>query len=108
MRPLCLEMTAFGSYAEHTLLSFEDMKSGLYLITGDTGAGKTTIFDAIMFSLYGKASGADRQVDMLHCDHVKKSVDTVVRLRFRQTGKEYTVTRTIHFSKKRGAGDLCF
>ena len=105
MRPLCLEMTAFGSYAEHTLLSFEDMKSGLYLITGDTGAGKTTIFDAIMFSLYGKASGADRQVDMLHCDHVKKSVDTVVRLRFRQTGKEYTVTRTIHFSKKRGAGE---
>ena len=105
MRPLCLEMTAFGSYAEHTVLPFEDMKSSLYLITGDTGAGKTTIFDAITFALYGQASGADRQVDMLHCDHVRKSVDTVVTLRFRQGGKEYKVTRRIHFSKKRGTED---
>ena len=103
MRPLHLEMTAFGSYAEKTKLPFEQLRHGLYLITGDTGAGKTTIFDAIMFALFGVASGADRKTDMLHCDYVPKSTDTVVTLRFLQNGKEYTVERKIHFSKKRGA-----
>ena len=103
MRPLSLKMTAFGSYAGPTTLPFEDLKQGLFLVTGDTGAGKTTIFDAIMFALYGVASGADRKGDMLHCDYVSRAVDTEVQLRFRQGGKEYTVTRKIHFSKKRGA-----
>ena len=102
MRPLYLEMTAFGSYAAKTALPFEKLTHGLYLVTGDTGAGKTTIFDAIMFALYGTASGGERSADMLHCDYVPKSEDTIVRLRFSQGGKEYTVTRSIHFSKKRG------
>ena len=53
MRPILLEMTAFGSYAEKTAVDFKRFTHGLYLITGDTGAGKTTIFDAIMFALYG-------------------------------------------------------
>ena len=105
MRPLRLEMTAFGSYAERTVLPFEELKHGLYLVTGDTGAGKTTIFDAIMFALYGVASGTDRRPEMLHCDYVPKSVDSVVRLRFLQNGKEYTVERKIHFGKKRGTAD---
>ncbi len=105
MRPLSLEMTAFGSYAEKTTLPFEALKHGLYLITGDTGAGKTTIFDAIMFALFGVASGADRRGDMLHCDYVPKSTDTAVKLRFSQNGKEYTAERKIHFSKKRGTTD---
>lgn len=102
MRPLYLEMTAFGSYAGTTALPFEKLTHGLYLVTGDTGAGKTTIFDAIMFALYGSASGSDRSPDMLHCDHVPKSEDTVVRLRFAQGSKEYEVERRLHFSKKRG------
>ena len=102
MRPLYLEMTAFGSYAGTTALPFEKLTHGLYLVTGDTGAGKTTIFDAIMFALYGSASGSDRSPDMLHCDHVPKSEDTMVRLRFAQGGKEYEVERRLHFSKKRG------
>ena len=102
MRPLYLEMTAFGSYAGTTALPFEKLTHGLYLVTGDTGAGKTTIFDAIMFALYGAASGSDRSPDMLHCDHVPKSEDTVVKLRFAQGGKEYEVERRLHFSKKRG------
>ena len=102
MRPLYLEMTAFGSYAGTTALPFEKLTHGLYLVTGDTGAGKTTIFDAIMFALYGSASGSDRSPDMLHCDHVPKSEDTVVRLRFAQGGKDYEVERRLHFSKKRG------
>ena len=105
MRPLYLEMTAFGSYAAKTELRFADLKHGLYLVTGDTGAGKTTIFDAIMFALFGVASGADRRSDMLHCDYVPKSTDTRVLLRFKQNGKTYTVERRIHFSKKRGTAD---
>ena len=103
MRPLYLEMTAFGSYAGPTVLPFDKLNQGLCLVTGDTGAGKTTIFDAIMFALYGTASGSDRSPDMLHCDRVPKSVDTVVRLRFSQGGKEYKVERRLHFGKKRGS-----
>jgi len=105
MRPLYLEMTAFGSYAGLTALPFDKLTHGLYLVTGDTGAGKTTIFDAVMFALYGTASGSDRSTDMLHCDHVPKSADTVVKLRFAQGGKDYEVERRLHFSKKRGTDD---
>ena len=105
MRPLYLEMTAFGSYAEKTIVPFEKLKHGLYLITGDTGAGKTTVFDAVMFALYGVASGTDRAKEMLHSDYVSKSEDTVVTLRFSQGGKEYAVTRRLHFTKKRGTSD---
>ena len=102
MKPILLEMTAFGSYAKKTVVDFERLTHGLYLITGDTGAGKTTIFDAIMFALYGVASGPDRKTAMMHCDFVEKSVDTEVTLHFRQGGRTYAVTRTIHYPKKRG------
>lgn len=103
MKPILLEMTAFGSYAEKTEVDFGRLTQGLYLITGDTGAGKTTIFDAIMFALYGTASGSDRTPEMMHCDFVDKSVDTAVRFTFRQGGRDYAVERTIHYRKKRGA-----
>ncbi|MBR5093456.1 MAG: SMC family ATPase [Oscillospiraceae bacterium] len=102
MRPIWLEMTAFGSYAEKTRVPFDELRSGLYLVTGDTGAGKTTIFDAIAFALFGEASGSVRTADMMHCDLVDKSVDTVVTLCFAQNGREHVVTRTIHFPKRRG------
>ena len=105
MKPISLEMTAFGSYAEKTTIAFDRFSHGLYLITGDTGAGKTTIFDAIMFALYGTASGPDRKPEMMHCDFVDKSVDTEVLLKFRQRDKEYTVRRIIHYRKKRGSAD---
>ena len=74
MKPLRLELTAFGSYAEPTVVPFDELEQGLYLVTGDTGAGKTTIFDAIVFALYGKASGKDRSPEMMHCDLTDKSV----------------------------------
>lgn len=109
MKPICLELCAFGSYAEPTLLSFDALTHGLYLVTGDTGAGKTTIFDGIVFALYGQASGRDRNPAMMHCDFVEKSVDTVVKLTFSQASRRYTATRIIHFPKKRkgdgGFGD---
>lgn len=106
MKPISLEMTAFGSYAEKTVLDFDQLRHNLYLITGDTGAGKTTIFDAIMFALYGEASGTARSAKkMMHCDFVDKSVDTIVRLVFQHSGREYTVERKIHYGKKRGTAD---
>lgn len=105
MRPIFLEMTAFGSYAEKTAVDFERLTHGLYLISGDTGAGKTTIFDAIMFALYGLASGPERKPNMMHCDFVDQSVDTEVTLRFRQGEGVHTVKRTIHYRKKRGTED---
>ena len=105
MRPINLEMTAFGSYAEKTTVPFHSLNHGLYLVTGDTGAGKSTIFDAIIFALYGVASRKETKPEMLHSDFVSKAVDTIVKLRFEQGGKEYTVQRTIHYRKKQKAID---
>ena len=105
MRPRKLTMTAFGSYAEPTTVDFDRLNSGLFLITGDTGAGKTTIFDAIVFALYGEPSGQDRQAGMMHCDLVSRSVDTQVVLQFTQNGRDYEVKRVLHFTRKRGTED---
>ena len=101
MRPLKLTMTAFGPYAEKTVIDFREFHEGVYLITGDTGAGKTTIFDAIVFALYGEGSGSGRSGDMFHSDYVDKFQDTEVELEFSCRDKEYKVRRTIHYKKKR-------
>lgn len=109
MRPVTLEMTAFGSYARTTTVDFQKLDHSLYLITGDTGAGKTTIFDGIMVALYGVASGKgdnkSRTFEIMHCDYVEKSVDTKVALTFLHMGKQYRVERTLHFKKKRETGE---
>ena len=105
MKPITLEMTAFGSYAEKTVIHFDEFQQGLFLISGETGAGKTMIFDAIAFALYGKTSGGERDPLRMHCDLVSPSVDTVVKLVFLQNGQAYTVERSLHFSKKRGTED---
>ena len=105
MRPVTLTMKAFGSFAKKTTVPFDDFRSGLYLVVGETGAGKTTIFDAIVFALFGTASGTNRKADMMHSDFVDKSDDTEVTLVFDHRGKRYTVTRSIHFSKKKGTKD---
>ncbi len=101
MRPLKLTMTAFGPYAEKTVIDFRELDNGVYLITGDTGAGKTTIFDAIVFALYGEGSGSGRSSEMFHSDYVDKFTDTVVELEFLCRKKEYRLIRTIHYKKKR-------
>ena len=104
MRPLKLTMSAFGPYAEKTIIDFRELNNGVYLITGDTGAGKTTIFDAIVFALYGEGSGSGRNSDMFHSDYVDKFTDTEVELLFSCGEREYKVVRTIHYKKKRGGG----
>lgn len=74
MKPLLLEMTAFGSYSQKTAIDFTRFHHGLFLITGDTGAGKTTIFDGIVFALYGELSGNERKPAMMHSDLVDLSL----------------------------------
>lgn len=101
MKPLVLKMKAFGSYAKETIVNFKDLDSGLYLITGDTGAGKTTIFDAMVFALYGVASGSFKSVSMFHSDYVSKKEDTIVELEFIHNHKNYKLERKIHLANKR-------
>ena len=107
MRPLTLEMSAFGPYAEKTILNLEQLGTkGLYLITGDTGAGKTTIFDAIAYALYGSPSGEFRMAKMLRSQYASPDTKTYVKLTFSYRGKTYTIQRSPAYerAKKNGTG----
>lgn len=107
MRPLKLTMAGFGPYAGVQVLDFDRLgSSGLYLITGDTGAGKTTIFDAITFALFGEASGNNRDSSMLRSKYAKDDAPTYVELTFSYGGRVYTVTRNPAYerTKTRGTG----
>ncbi len=107
MRPVKLTISAFGPYAKETVLDFEKLGiQGLYLVTGDTGAGKTTIFDAITFALYGEASGKYRKSDMFRSKYADSSAETYVELEFVCKGKKYIVKRVPRYerAKMRGEG----
>ena len=107
MRPLLLEISAFGPYADRTRIDFSVLgDSGLYLITGDTGAGKTTLFDAITFALFGEASGQGRDSTMLRSKYADLDTPTEVALTFEYGGKPYHVRRNPEYErrKKRGSG----
>ncbi len=107
MRPIKLTMTAFGSYVKRTEIDFTRLGTeGLYLITGETGAGKTTIFDAITFALYGKPSGEYRDTRMMRSRDAADDEATVVELVFENSGKRYSVMRSLAYQreKKRGEG----
>ncbi|MBQ7098523.1 MAG: SMC family ATPase [Oscillospiraceae bacterium] len=107
MRPLKLTISAFGPYAGECVLDLESLGTGgLYLITGDTGAGKTTIFDAICYALYGKASGGARDnSDLFRSKYAAPETPTFVELEFSCHGQRYTVRRNPGYLRpaKRGS-----
>ena len=108
MRPTKLTISAFGPYAGEIQLDMEALGDrGLYLITGDTGAGKTTIFDAITFALYGNASGESRRPRMLRSKYAPMDGRTFVEMAFLYNGLEYLVRRNPEYmrAKQRGEGE---
>lgn len=107
MRPIRIEMSAFGPYAGRQTVEMDRLgTSGIYLITGDTGAGKTTIFDAIVFALYGTASSDRRSGDMLRSRYAEPDTPTEVTLVFAYRNREYEIRRnpTYQRPKLRGEG----
>lgn len=106
MRPLVLIMSAFGPYADETTINFEELgKNGLYLICGDTGAGKTTIFDAITYALYGEASGEHRKSEMFRSKYAQGKTPTYVYLKFSCKEEIYEVQRTPRYERKKERGE---
>ncbi len=111
MKPIMLKMCAFGPFAEETVIDFSALgDEGIFLVTGDTGAGKTTIFDAISFALYGQASGGTerRAGKTFRSDYASAETPTYVEFTFLQRGRRYTIKRNPEYerSAKRGKGKL--
>ncbi|MGL5346913.1 MAG: AAA family ATPase [Peptostreptococcaceae bacterium] len=106
MRPIKLTMCAFGPYANKQIIDFEELKGrNIFVISGKTGAGKTTIFDAISYALYGEASGESRETDSLRSHFSDDDVETYVELEFELRGKTYTVNRIPKQKKKKTRGE---
>ena len=106
MRPIKLTVSAFGPYAGKTVLDLDKLgENGLYLITGDTGAGKTTIFDAITYALYGEASGDNREASMFRSKYAEAATPTEVELVFAYAGKTYTVKRNPEYERPKSRGE---
>ena len=108
MRPIQLTLQYFGSYAEKQTIDFDKLGTqGLYLITGDTGSGKTTIFDAILYALYGSMSGEYRSKDthVLRCSMALPTDQTVVTLCFEYADKKYEICRWMDYERKKERGE---
>lgn len=106
MKPLNLKISAFGPYAGTEEIDFSKFgNGGVYLITGDTGAGKTTIFDAICFALYGEASGHNRKPEMFRSKYAAGDAQTYVELLFSYRGKEYLVKRNPAYTRNKRKGE---
>lgn len=102
MKPIQLVLSAFGPYVERTVINFSALgEEGLFLIAGDTGAGKTTIFDAISFALYGEASGGKekRKSKSFHSDYVSDQTETYVELTFRHRGETWWIRRNLEYQR---------
>ena len=106
MRPTKLIISAFGPYAGKTEINLEKLgNNGLYLITGDTGAGKTTIFDAITFALYGEPSGDSRDVSMLRSKYAAPETATEIEMYFTYDDKKYYIKRNPEYMRPSKRGD---
>ena len=107
MRPLTLTLTAFGAYAGSQTVDFEAAGAGgLFLITGDTGAGKTTLFDGVCYALFGKLTGRVRSEKMIRSDYADDTLETSAQLVFLHRGERWRITRRPAQTrrKKRGEG----
>jgi len=106
MRPIKLTVSAFGPYASRQEIDLSALGDrGLYLITGDTGAGKTTIFDAITYALYGEPSGSNREAGMLRSTYAEPQTPTEVELLFEYRGKKYLIRRNPDYERKKVRGE---
>ncbi|MBU5288054.1 AAA family ATPase [Paraclostridium bifermentans] len=106
MRPIKLTISAFGPYADKQVIDFEELNGrNIFVISGKTGAGKTTIFDAISYALYGEASGESRETDSLRSHFADDDVETFVELEFELKGERYTVNRVPKQKKKKSRGE---
>ena len=94
MKPLKLKMSAFGSYKDVETVDFEIAGHGIFLITGDTGSGKTTIFDALSYALFGETSGHRRDPSMMRSQYADGDMETFVSFRFSEQGEIYEITRS--------------
>ncbi len=107
MRPTKLVISAFGPYADRTVIDLDRLgANGLYLISGDTGAGKTTLFDAITYALFGRASGESRDdAKLFRCLNAKPETPTLVDLTFVYAGREYRVVRNPEYERPKARGE---
>ena len=107
MKPMKIVMNAFGPYAGRAEVDFQQFgEKGIFLITGDTGAGKTTIFDAITFALFNKTSGTEREVGSLRSDFASDSEETYVELTFSHIGRVYKIYRSPKYEKPKKNGGM--
>lgn len=100
MKPVKLIMSAFGSYGGTEIIEFNKIKNGLFLIAGDTGSGKTTIFDAIMFALYDSMSGKERKSVMMRSEYASDEMETYVEFTFSYGSSVYTIKRFPAYERK--------
>lgn len=106
MKPIHLTISAFGPFAEKVEVPFSKLgEGGLFLVSGDTGAGKTTIFDAICFALFGEASGSNRGIDSVRSDFADAKVKTYVELSFQHKGNIYEIIRNPAYRRPKKSGE---
>ena len=101
MKPINIKISAFGPYKGLETVDFTKLGSnGIFLITGDTGSGKTSLFDAICFALYNQPSGTNRTVDSLRSDYADDETDTFVEFEFTHKENKYVIKRNVPYKKK--------
>lgn len=106
MKPINLRISAFGPYKDEVNIDFTKLgENGIFLITGDTGAGKTSIFDAISFAIFGEVSGSNRPIQSIRSDFADINLDTYVELEFIHKNKKYKILRNPAYEKPKKKGE---
>ena len=106
MKPINLTISAFGPYKDKVSIDFTKLgENGIFLITGDTGAGKTSIFDAISFALFGEVSGSNRPIQSVRSDFAEIDAETLVELEFMHKNKRYKILRNPSYEKPKKKGE---